>query len=481
MVFETALAEVTMTNVQRRDPYARYHKMDLAGKLACAHPGFRIGSRFSALLYISESTPINVGEPEFLKTFNRQLTAVPLDDWKIWLRWRVLNLSASTLSNPFAAEDFHFSDTVLRGIEERLPRWQTCTVAVDQALGDALGEAFVRKHFTPEAKRRMNELVENLRATLREELEHADWLAPETRKNAIAKLGAFTAKIGYPDKLRDYSALKIDRKSYFDNVRATELFDRQYHLAKIGQPVSHDDWRMTPPTVNASANPARNEITFPAGILQPPFFDVNADDAANYGAIGGVIGHEMGHHFDDQGSKYDAEGNLKNWWTAADRKQFDERAACVSDQFDKLEVGDGLHHNGKLILGEALGDLAGLNLAYKAYKHSLRGKAEPPVIDGFTADQRFFLAFRPQLGRTGATRRGAPATEYRPPSTAALPRDWNLAEHAGVPQSVSVQVGRSHGAAARTAVQTVVKSGRWRQAEVGSTSRDDYVINEMLA
>jgi putative endopeptidase len=389
--FETSLAEATMTNVQRRDPYATYHKMDLAS-LAALTPDFD----WKPLLrqfHIPESTPINVSQPEFVKKFNRQLSTVPVEDWKTWLRWRVLNLAASNLSKPFALEYFHFASTVLRGIKEQQPRWQTCTAQVDLAMGDALGEAFVRKHFTPEAKRRMNEMVENLRATLREELEHAAWLAPDTRKSAIAKLNAFAPRIGYPDKWRDYSSLKIDRKSYFDNVRATELFDRQYQLAKIGRPVNRDDWRMTPPTVNASAFPARNEITFPAGILQPPFFDVNADDAVNYGAIGAVIGHEMGHHFDDQGSKFDAQGNLKNWWTPEDRKQFEERAACVSDQFDKLDVGEGQHHNGKLVLGEALGDLAGLKLAYKAYKRSLQGQPESPVIDGFTADQRFFLAF----------------------------------------------------------------------------------------
>jgi putative endopeptidase len=391
MAFETALAEATMTNVQRRDPYAIYHKTDLAG-LAALTPEFD----WKPLLrqfHTPEATPINVSQPEFVRKFNHQLSAVPVEDWKTWLRWRVLNLATSNLSKPFATEDFHFTSTVLRGIKEQQPRWQTCTAEVDLALGDALGEAFVRKHFTPEAKRRMNELVENLRATLREELERADWLAPETRKNAIAKLNAFVAKIGYPDKWRDYSALKIERKSYFDNVRAAELYDRQYQLSKIGRPVNHDDWRMTAPTVNASAFPGRNEITFPAGILQPPFFDVNADDAVNYGAIGAVIGHEMGHHFDDQGSKFDAEGNLKNWWTPEDRKQFEARAACVSDQFDKLDVGEGLRHNGKLVLGEALGDLAGLKLAYNAYQRSLRGKPEPPVIDGFTAGQRFFLAF----------------------------------------------------------------------------------------
>ena len=403
--FETALAESTITNVQRRDPYATYHKMDLAG-LSALTPNFD-WKPVLGQFHIAESGPINVMQPEFLKKFNQQITAVLLDDWKIWLRWRVLSLAAPRLPKRFVDQEFHFSNTVLNGVKEQQPRWQTCVAAVDGAMGDALGEAFIRKHFTAEAKRRMNEMVENLRATLREELQQGDWLDPDTRKNAIAKLSAFVAKIGYPDRWRDYSALKIDRTSYFDNVRSANLFHRQYQLAKIGQPVDRNDWGVTPPTVNAYAGFAQNEIVFPAGYLQPPMFDVNADDAVNYGAIGSVIGHEMGHHFDDQGSKFDAKGNLRNWWTTADSTNFKQRAACVSDQFDKLEIGEGLHHNGKLVLGEALGDLAGLNLAYNAYKHSLRGKPEPPVIDGFTADQRFFLAFarsfalemRPELVR----------------------------------------------------------------------------------
>lgn len=391
MALETALAEATMTSVERRDPYASYHKMDLSG-LAALTPDFD----WKPLLrqfHIAESTPINVLEPEFIKRFNRQLTAAPLEDWKTWLRWRLLNLAAPHLSKPFADQEFHFSGTVLRGVKEPQPRWQTCTVAVDFAMGEALGEAFVRKHFPAEAKRRLNELVDNLRATLREELERAGWLAPDTRKNAIAKLNAFVAKIGYPDKWRDYSGLNVDRKSYFENARAAGLYNRLYPLAKIGKPVDRGEWGMTPPTVNAYANFLLNEIVFPAGILQPPMFDGNADDAVNYGAIGALIGHEMGHHFDDQGSKFDAAGNLKDGWTPEDRKKFEERAACVADQFDKLDVGDGLRHNGKLVLGEALGDLGGLTLAYRAYKRSLHGKPEPPAIDGFTADQRFFLAF----------------------------------------------------------------------------------------
>jgi putative endopeptidase len=391
MQFETSLAEATLTRVQTRDPYATYHKMDVNALTALA-PAFD----WKALLrefHIPESTPVNVSQPEFMKRLNGQLSAVSLEDWKTWLRWRVLSLAAPQLSKKFFDESFHFDSAVLRGVKEQQPRWRTCAEAVDRALGEALGEVFVRKHFPPEAKRRMTELVGNLRATLREELQRADWLSPATRKSAIAKLDAFVAKVGYPEKWRDYTGVKIDRQSYFENTRSAVQAGHSYNLAKIGKPPNRNDWGMTPPTVNAYADPRTNQIVFPAGILQPPFFDMSADDAINYGAIGAVIGHEMGHHFDDQGSKFDADGNLKNWWTPEDRRQFDQRAACVSDQFDKLEVGNGLHHKGRLVLGEALGDLSGLTLAHRAYQRSLRGKPEPPVADGFTADQRFFLAF----------------------------------------------------------------------------------------
>jgi putative endopeptidase len=388
--FETIFAKATMTNVQRRDPYARYHKMDLDGLSALA-PAVDWKALFRQS-GIAPSTPVNVSEPEFIKTVQAQLTSAPIDTWKTWIRWRVASSASPFLSQPFRDESFRFRTTVLSGATEQMPRWQQCATTVDGMLGDSLGRLFVEKHFPPEAKKRMNALVENLRATLRDELSNANWLTEETRKNAVAKLNAFVAKIGYPDRWRDYSAMKIDGSNFFQNVRSAALFAREYQLAKIGKPVDRNDWGMTPPTVNAYYSPLMNEIAFPAGILQAPFFDLEADDAANYGAIGVVIGHEMGHGFDDQGSKFDSEGNLKNWWTPEDRKKFDERAACVIDQFNTLDVGEGLRHNGKLVVGEAFGDIGGLSLAYKAYQRSLGGKPGP-VLDGFTADQRFFLAF----------------------------------------------------------------------------------------
>ncbi len=391
MSMETAFAEVSMTNVMRRDPYARYNKMDLAGLTKIA-PSFDWKTLLTSLK-ISESETLIVAEPKFMERFEKQLKDLPLADWKTWLRWRLLTTSATELSKPFADEDFRFDKTILSGTTEQLPRWQTCTDIVDRRLGDALGKAFVEKHFPPAAKNRMLDLVENLRATLGEELNSAQWLTPETRKNALAKLNAFKAKIGYADRWRDYTGLNLNSTTYFENVRAAALNQRLYALAKIGKPVDRNDWGMTPPTVNAYYSPLQNEIAFPAGILQPPMFDMAADDAANYGAIGAVIGHEMGHGFDDQGSKFDASGNLKNWWTPEDRKKFDDRAACVVDQFNTMEVESGLRHTGRLVLGEALGDLGGLKLAYNAYRRSLKGKPEAPVLDGFTANQRFFLAF----------------------------------------------------------------------------------------
>jgi putative endopeptidase len=390
LAFETTLAGATMTNVQRRDPYARYHKMDLAGLTALA-PDYD-WKALLAELRIPESTPINVSSPEFMKKLNEQMKSVPMADWRVWLRWRIVNGAAPYLSQPFFDESFRFRSTVLSGVKEQLPRWQTCVNTIDGQMGDALGELFVKKYFPAEAKARMKALVENLRSALREELQQADWLAPETKKNAVAKLDAFVAKIGYPDRWRDYSAVKVSPDAYYQDVRSAAIVNREYRLSKIGKPIDRNDWGMTPPTVNAYYSPPMNEIVFPAGILQPPMFDLSADDALNYGAIGAVIGHEMGHGFDDQGSKFDAEGNLKNWWTADDLKTFQARAACVVDQFNTIDVGDGLKHNGKLVVGEAMGDLGGLTLAHKAYQISLRGKPAP-VIDGFTGDQRFFLAF----------------------------------------------------------------------------------------
>ncbi len=391
IAFETLLAEAVITRVEARNPEASYHPMK-ASELNALTPDYD-WQPLLRRLHISEATSINVTQPDFMRRFNRQLATLPLEDWRTWLRWRVLDLAAPYLTKPFVHQDFAFNSTVLKGIKAQKTRTQSCTDAVNDNMTDALGEAFVRKYFPPEAKRRMKDLVENIRATLRDELASADWLVPETRKKAIVKIDAFQAKIGYPDVWRDSSALRIDRRSFFQNLRAAWIHDRLYELGKIGKPHDRNEWLYPPQSNTAYANHQQNEIVFTAGILLPPIFDLEADDVVNYATIGTLVGHEMTHHFDDQGSKFDPQGNLKDWWTAEDRRRFIERKTCIIDQFDRLDIGGGMHHNGKLVVGEALADLGSISLAYKAFKRSLRGKSELPVIDGFTMDQRFFLAF----------------------------------------------------------------------------------------
>lgn len=388
--FEKTLAASALTIADKRDPDKTYHPMDLA-KLNALAPNIDWALMLREL-GLPPSTAVNVSEPEFLKAVDRQLSEAPLETWRIWLRWRDLQLAAPYLAKSFSDEAFHFQSGVLTGIQQAPPRWETCANYVDRDLSDDLGQAYSAKYFPPEAKRRMQALVENLRAALREQLQNSDWMQPETKNLAIAKLNALQVQIGYPDAWRDYSAIHVARGDFFADVRASWTWGERYEISKIGKPVSHVDWAMTAPTVNAYSSPTEVKVVFPAGILQPPFFDMQADDAANYGAIGVVIGHEIGHQFDDGGSKFDASGALRSWWTGEDCAKFDARTACVVDQFNSIDVGGGLHHNGRQVLGEALGDLGGINVAYRAYQRSLGGKPGP-VLDGFTADQRFFIAF----------------------------------------------------------------------------------------
>jgi len=391
MTFETALARAALSIAERRDPDRTYHPMDVAGLRALA-PAFD-WPRLLAELGLPASTMVNVGEPDLLKAVNQQLEATPIDDWKTWLHWRVLKIAAPYLTTLIAAEDFRFDRAVLTGVTEPLPRWETCVTMVDRDLTDALAAAYVGKYFPPAAKARVARLVENLRNAMRGQLEQSPWMQPETKRRAIEKLSALRVEIGYPAKWHSFASVAVARDRYFENVRAAWTAGQRREIARVGKPLDRSEWAMSPPTVNAYSNSGQVVIVFPAGILQPPYFDPEADDAANYGAIGAVIGHEMGHQFDDGGSKFDATGKLENWWTEADRKTFDARAACVETQFNTLDVGNGLHHNGKQVLGEALGDLGGLRTAYVAYHRSLAGGSEPPSIDGFTADQRFFLAY----------------------------------------------------------------------------------------
>jgi putative endopeptidase len=388
---ETALATASMKNTDLRDPDKTYHKMALTD-LKTLTLNFSWESYFKAVGH-PQLKEINVGQPDFFKALDAQLTATSIADWKTYLRWHLVNSAAAGLGEKFVSEDFDFRGKTLTGAKEIQPRWKRCVQATDRNLGEALGQVYVEKYFPPAAKARALEMVHNLLAALRDDLATLPWMGPETRAQATAKLEAFAVKIGYTDKWRDYSALKIDRRSYAENVVRASEFDFARRLNKIGKPVDRTEWGMTPPTVNAYNNSSMNEIVFPAGIMQPPFYDPNADDAVNYGGMGAVIGHEITHGFDDHGSKFDGKGNLKDWWTPDDLKNFQSRANCVSDQFDGYVVDGDLHENGKLVLGESIADLGGLAIAYAAYEKSLEGKPRPPDRDGFTPEQRFFLGW----------------------------------------------------------------------------------------
>ena len=388
---ETALATASMKNTDLRDPDKIYHKTALTG-LKTLTPNFSWEAYFRATGH-PDLKEINVGQPDFFKALDAQLSATPIDDWKIYLRWHLVNAAAPGLSEKFVAEDFDFRGKTLTGAKEIQPRWKRCVQATDRVLGEALGQVYVQKYFPPEAKTRALEMVHNLIAALRDDLQTLPWMGSDTRTQATAKLEAFAVKIGYTDKWRDYSALKIDRTSFAENQLRGAEFDFARRLNKIGKPVDRTEWGMTPPTVNAYNNSSMNEIVFPAGILQPPFYDPKADDAVNYGGMGAVIGHEITHGFDDHGSKFDGQGNLKDWWSPEDLKNFKARAACVSDQFDAYVVDGDLHENGKLVLGESIADLGGLTIAYAAYEKSIAGKPRPLDKDGFTPEQRFFLGW----------------------------------------------------------------------------------------
>jgi putative endopeptidase len=390
VTIETALAKASRTRVELRDPEKNYNLMPLA-EMKTLTPDWS----WETYLHAIGAPPVeqvNVRQPEFFKEMNQELASVSLPDWKIYLRWHVIHDSAPALPDRFVQENFDFYDRKLSGTKEILPRWKRCVQSTDQSLGEALGQVYVDKYFPPAAKARAKEMVNNLIAALRDDIPTLSWMGPETKKEALAKLEAFNVKIGYTDKWRDYSKLSIDRGSYAANARRGIEFEYARQLAKIGKPVDRTEWGMTPPTVNAYYNSTMNEIVFPAGILQPPFYDPNADDAVNYGGIGAVIGHEISHGFDDQGSKFDGKGNLHEWWTPDDRKNFTDRADCVVNQFNGYEVEPGLHQNGKLVLGESIGDLGGVAIAYAAYEKSIEGK-HAKDIDGFTPEQRFFLGW----------------------------------------------------------------------------------------
>src|SRR5436190_1476259 len=392
MALETSLAKPARTRVELRDPQKNYNKMK-ASELQKLMPDFTWADYFKELK-LSAPGDINVGQPDFFKAVGEIFKTVSIDDCKTYLRWHLIHSQASSLSSDIVNENFRFFEATLRGTKQIKPRWKRVVAKTDEELGESLGKLYVAEHFPPEAKARALEMVNNLKEALADRINTLDWMDEPTKKEALKKLAAFTVKIGYPDKWRDYSALKIDRTSYAGNVMRGDMFETDRQLKKIGKPVDRAEWGMSPPTVNAYYNPNLNETVFPAGILQPPFFDPKADDAVNYGGMGAVIGHEMTHGFDDQGRQYDASGNLRDWWTPESAKNYVERSKAIVGQYAAYEALPGLHLNGELTQGENIADIGGVKLAYMALQKALKKKGgTPEKIDGFTPEQRFFLGF----------------------------------------------------------------------------------------
>jgi putative endopeptidase len=416
--FETGLAEASLDNVARRDPRATDHKTRFAD-LQTLTPAFDWTAYFRR--FTLPTADVNVAEPKFLEAVNALLKNASLDDWKTYLTWHLLDSAAPSLSNAFVEEDFAFNGKFLGGATELKPRAIRCVEATDNLLGEALGRKYVERYFPPEAKARVLDMVRNLLGAMDETITGLDWMSDETKRRALEKLATFNPKIGYPDRWKDYRSVSITRASYWDDVVAGRRFGVHDNLSTIGKPVDRGRWGMTPPTSDAYYNPLLNEIVFPAGILQSPAFSMDANDAVNYGAIGVVIGHEISHGFDDQGAQFDAGGRLRNWWASEDLQRFQERTACVVKQFEGYFVEPGIHHNGKLVLGEAIGDLAGARIAYRAFQLSQQGKPPLPTVDGFTPDQQFFIAWgqfrgdavRPEFARTMVQNDPHPIAKYR--------------------------------------------------------------------
>src|SRR6266568_3109494 len=393
MALETKLAEASRMRVELRDPIKNYNKMPVR-QLQDLTPDWKWSDYFNSINLL-EPGDINVHQPEFFKAANNLFKSTPIDDWKAYLRWHLINATGPYLSKDFVDEEFDFNDRTLRGTQQIKPRWKRVITSEDDEIGEALGKLYVGFYFPPEAKARALELVNNLKEALADRIKTLDWMDEPTKQEALKKLAAFTVKIGYPDKWLDYSLLQIDRGPFVLNTLRAGRLETTRELNKIGKPVDPTEWGMTPPTVNAYYNPNMNEIVFPAGILQPPFFYANADDAINYGGIGAVIGHEMTHGFDDQGRQFDAAGNLRDWWTPESAAKFKERSQAIVNQYNKYEPLPGLHVNGELTQGENIADLGGVKLAYAALQKALEKnpQARAEKIDGFTPEQRFFLSF----------------------------------------------------------------------------------------
>ena len=390
MEIETRLAKKSFNAVEQRNPAANYHMLTL-DDLKKQIPGFDWEAYLNAL-GVKGVTSMNVSQIEPVQEAVAIINEMPLDKQKAYLQWKLIDGAAAYLSDAFVAQNFEFYGKVMSGKKEDQPRWKKAVGTVNGVLGEAVGQMYVEKYFPAAAKERMVQLVKNLQVALGERIQNLEWMGEETKAKAIEKLNTFYVKVGYPDKWKDYSSLNIEKDSYWANIKRAEKFVLDEMLAKAGKPVDIDEWHMTPQTVNAYYNPTTNEICFPAGILQYPFFDMNADDAFNYGAIGVVIGHEMTHGFDDQGRQFDKDGNLKDWWTAEDAERFNTRAQVMVDFFNNIEVLPGLNANGQLTLGENIADHGGLQVAYQAFKNATKN-APLADVDGFTPEQRFFLAY----------------------------------------------------------------------------------------
>src|SRR5947208_6638847 len=393
LALETKLAEASRTRVQLRDPIKNYNKMGVR-QLQDLTPDWNWSDYFKTIDLV-EPGDINLHQPEFFKAADDLFRSTSMEDWKAYLRWHLIDATAPHLSKDFVDENFNFNERVLRGTEQIKPRWKRVIMSEDGDIGEALGKLYVAFYFPPEAKARALELANNLKEALADRIKTLEWMDEPTKQEALKKLAAFTVKIGYPDKWLDYSLLQIDRGPYVLNAMRAGKFEADRDLQKIGKPVDRTDWGMTPPTVNAYYNPNMNEIVFPAGILQPPFFYANADDGVNYGAIGAVIGHEMTHGFDDQGRQFDAVGNLRDWWSKQSAAEYDKRRKAVVDQYSAYQPLPGLHVNGELTQGENIADIGGVKLAFAALQKALDKHPEERTkkIDGLTPEQRFFLSF----------------------------------------------------------------------------------------
>ena len=390
MRMETALAKASQTRVERRDPHKLVHKMKIAD-LAQLAPSFDWPAYYRELQY-PQFGVLNVTAPEFIKQVNAMLSSEPLENWKTYFRFHVVDTSAPYLSSKFVEENFEFYRKYLRGAKEMQPRWKRCVQYTDHSLGEALGQVYVAKVFSPELKQNTLDMVQRIENAMGQRIRALDWMSPETRQQALTKLAGIRNKIGYPDKWRDYSSVTITPDDFAGNVERAHQFESRRDINKIGKPVDHGEWDVSPPTVDAYYNPQMNDINFPAGVLQPPLYDDKMDDAPNYGNTGGTVGHELTHAFDDEGSQFDAKGNLRNWWTEEDRKKFDSRTKCVQDQYSQYVVVDDVHINGALTLGEDVADLGGELLGYMAWKDKTKGM-NLQQVDGLTPAQRFFVGF----------------------------------------------------------------------------------------